>query len=290
LALALYYRAKLSASETSADYDEGISYLNDAINYAKYKIDAEPRNPHLLAAVLVTKSRYLSSRYRPGKDADGKTAHQHLSELTEAEMVAIEACDVSVGIREMESEAWSTLGDVYIDLAHLHKRHKEKFYTYFDKSLEALRRALAENHGENIRIDAVCYLRLTKLCLLNRNTKILAYEYFEQWKKIENEVEHEYCKVMGRELQKKMSGPVLLIKAGRSLNYDQWEKKLSQFLLEEALKKFVAAHEGKDYKPDKLQNLLATHLRIEMGYGKSKVSQLIKDKELMKEIGRMRAR
>ncbi len=287
LALALYYCAKLPQVATGTEYDEGMRYVDEAIGYAEQRIDGEPRNPHLLAAALVTKSRFLSSLYRPGKNSSPAAARQNLAE---AEVVALRARDVSSGIREMESEAWATLGDVYTDLAGLYKSHKEQFYAYFDKALETLERALRENHGENIRIDAVCYLRLTKLCLLNPNTKVLAYEYFERWEKIESEVEHQYWRVMARRLQKKLGGPFLLIKAWDSLNYDLWEQSLSRFLLEEALKKFVAAHEGKDYTLDKLHSLLANFLRREMGYGKSKVSQLIKDDGLMKELVMMRAR
>src|SRR5207237_8165480 len=124
------------------------------------------------------------------KAADAAAARLYSEALAEAEAAALRACQVSVGNREIESESWATLGDVYSDLAHLHKGRKERFYLYFNKALKALRRALKENRGENIRIDAVCYLRLTKLCLLNTNTKILAHQYFEEWKKIAPEVEH----------------------------------------------------------------------------------------------------
>ena len=286
LAIALYYRAKLPTA-TGSEYGEGMRYLDEAIAYAGHRIDGEPRNPHLLATVLVTRSRFLSSRYHQNKRLDQQTAHQY---LLEAEKDALEARELSSGIKEMESESWAILGDVYTDLAALHKSRKEKFYTHFDKALDALQQALKENQGENIRIDALCYLRLTKLCLLNPHSKLLAYEYFGHWKKIEGEVEYQYWKVMARGLERKLGGPFLLIKAWDSLNYEHWEKLLSKFLLEEALKKFVAAHEGRYYKLDKLHSLLANYLRLEMGFGKTKVSQLIRDEELMKKIVRMRAR
>jgi hypothetical protein len=249
--------------------------------------DGEFRNPHLLAAALVIRSRFLSARYRAD---DPSTAQLYSEALAGAEAAALRACEVSVGMREIESESWATRGDVYSDLAQLHKGRKERFYLYFDKALAALRRALKENAGENIRIDAVCYLRLTKLCLLNANTKILAHQYFEEWKKIEPGVESDYWKVMAVGLEGKLGGPALLVKAWESLRYEKWEKRLAEFLLEEALKNFVAAHEGNSYKDEKLEALLRDHLRLTIGYGDRKVALLIKDRELVARVKRMRAR
>ncbi len=283
LALALYYRAKLSSATAGEDYDEGIRYANEAVKFAGKREMDRPKNPHLLAAALVTRSRFLSSRYRPGNNADTTT---NLRYLAEAEADAIKARDVSAGIRDIHSEALATLGDVYTDLAELHRANNKKFYTYFDRSLEALEQALQENQGENIRTDAVCYLRLTKLCLLNPNTDVSAHEYFERWKNIEAEVENDYCKTLASELLKKgnLRGPVLLIEVKDSLNYDEWSKTLSSLLLEEALKKFVERHKGEEHKQPKWRSMLATHLSQELGYARSKVYQMIGKEKLMEVI------
>lgn len=290
LALALYYRRMGSPDQAEADYEEGMLYLNEAITHAEQLRDDEFRNPHLLAAALVTKSRFLSARYQSPKAKDPAAARRYTEALAEAEAVAQRACEVSVDIKGMESESWATLGDVYSELAVLHKGRRERFYFYFDEALKALRLALKKNRGdENIRIDAVCYVRLTKLCLLDPNTKLLAHQYFEEWKKIEPEVEHDYWKRMAVGLEGKLGGPALLVKAWETLNYGTWEKRLAEFLLEESLKNFVAAHAGHIYKDEKLESLLRDHLRLTIGYGDRKVAQLIKDRELLEKVKTMRA-
>lgn len=290
LALALFHRANLSPVGAAADYGEGISYLDEAIAQAGYIKNNEPRNPHLLASALVIKSRFLSSRSLPGKRASAEADRLYLSDLAEAEAAAKQAIGVSAGIREVESEAWATLGNVYMDLAEFYQgRNKDDFNAYFDLSFEALQEALKKNHGENIRIDAVCYLRLTKLCLLDPNTKILAYEYFEQWRKIEGEVEHQYWREMAQKLEGKLGGPTLLVKAWEGVGYEEWEKRLKAFLHEEALKSFVARHEGKDYTEKQLHSRLVVHLR-ELGYSDNKIYELIEEEELMEKVKMMRAR
>jgi len=290
LALALFYRAKLSPTTAEVDYQDGMNYLAEAIEYAGYIRDNEPRNPHLLASALVTKSRFLSSRPRPSKRAREKAFLLHLSNLAEAEAAAKLASDVSTGIREVKSEACATLGDVYADYAEFYQgRDRGQFNTYFDRSLEALQEALKENHGENIRIDGVCYLRLTKLFLLNPNVNIRAYEYFEQWRHISGEVEHAYWKKMAVELEGKLKGPVLLVKAWETLDYAKWENRLRTFLHEESLKSFVERHEGKDYSDNQLHSRLVVHMR-ELGYSDNKIYELIEDEELMEKVKRMRAR
>jgi hypothetical protein len=179
---------------------------------------------------------------------------------------------------------------VYSDLAAFYEsRGGEEFIVYFKKSLKELRQALRKNNGENIRIDAVCYLRLTKLCLLNPDTKILAYEYFEQWKMIEGEVEHEYWKMMALELEGKLGGPVLLVKAWERVGYRGWEQRLKSFLQEEALKSFVARHEGHEYTEKQLHTRLVIHLR-ELEYSDNKIYELIEEEHLIEKVKRMRAK
>jgi len=290
LALALYYRGLGSPDHAEADYEEGMRYLNDAIAHAEHLRDGEFRNSHLLAAALVTKSRFLSARYQNPKTTDPTAARLYAEALAEAEAVASRACEVSVDIRGVESESQATLGDVYSDMAALHRGRRDWFYVYFDKALQALRLALKKNEGESIRIDAVCFLRLTNLCLLDTNTRVLAHHYFEEWKKIEPEVEHDYWKQMAVGLEGRLGGPALLVKAWETLRYETWEKRLAEFLLEESLKNFVAAHAGNTYKDEKLEALLRDHLRLTLGYGDRKVAQLMKDRELSEKVIKMRAR
>jgi hypothetical protein len=290
LALGLYHRARLSAAGAEADYADGSRYLNEAIEYAGRLWDGQPTNPHLLAAALIIKSRFLIAQYRTGKDADEAAVRRYSEALAEAEECALRARRVSVGIREMESEASATLGEVYTDLSEHYGPRSKLFYSYFDKAHQALQQGLEENRGENIRIEAVCYLRLTRLCLLNGNTETLAHQYFEEWKKIENQVDHDHWKVIAADLRRKLGSRYLLVKVPGTLNYKKWAEQLADVLLEEALKDFVSNHEGNHYKDEKLKGLLRDYLNSTIGYDKRKVDQLIRDRELVFRVKEMMAR
>jgi len=291
LALALYYKAKLSPQDFNSAFDRAMRLLDEAIGYAGvYKDRNTYKNPHLLGDALIYKSYFLRAHFRSQGRTSQKSELQQ--DLMAAKEVAMQARDVSAsqGTAPLKSEAWAALGSVYTDLVEFRQKRHEDFYEDFDEALKALRQALKENGGENARLDAACYLRLARLCLLNRNTEILAYDYFEQWRKLEGQVEHAYLKGMARELRRKdkIGGPVLVIKSSEGLRYKDWAKKLSEFLLDVTMKQFVASQDGNSFSPEQWRILLGKYMRRKLGYSQHKTNDLIDKKELIEKLMRMR--
>jgi hypothetical protein len=281
LAAALFYRALLSPDNKKSDYEKGLGYIDAAIDYAGEIRENKPRNPHLLSTAQIAKSRVLISEYQSLSETEPTGAIQC---LIEAEVLANRADQFSAGFIEKKLEANTTLGEVYMCLAQANRSDPEKFKVYFDKALFALRAALEINRHENIRIEGVCFLQLSKLCLLNPNTEVLAYDYFQQWEKIKDNVEHEYCRVMARDLEAKLGVPFFLIRGSDSLNSEDRRKQLEEFLLDRAMKMFVAANLGRDPKDPKLRRLLEQHLEDVLGYSDSKVYKMLKEFDLMKKL------
>jgi hypothetical protein len=287
LALASLCRMRLTGDVTGADYDEGCKYINDAIEYAECKTAKRDfRNPSLLAAALVAKSRFLRARCA----ADSVTADhkQHLDYLNEAMKVAAEAHLVSEDIKLVQTEASAVLGEVHTDLAALNLTWNEiDFPRNFDAALKFFERAIAENNRQNLRNHAVCLLGLTRLCLLNPNTEMAAREHFAEWKMIEKLVEHSNCQTMAKQLEPKFSSPVLLIKISEPLHVQDWQDVLLGKLIDEALERFWTK-DRLTYSQNKWRKLLLHHLQTELKYGSTTVSKLITKLRLLDRVIAMR--
>ncbi|MBV8855450.1 MAG: hypothetical protein JOZ02_00680 [Acidobacteria bacterium] len=284
-ALALYYRSKLSTRDSAEDSRMAMELLEDAINYASEFKGGKYKNPHLFADALVYKSYFLRARSRKAAPESA------LRSLEEARKVAQLACDVSKRLPSMESEAWAALGAVYTDIVEQRKNQRKDFFADFDNAMEALQRGLRKNAGENIRLDAAAYLRLARLCLLNPSTEILAYEYFQQWRTLEGQVEHAYLKQMARDLRRKdkIGGPFLLIRGDKSLKYKDWEQEVRAFLLDTAFRRFVAAHAREKHSDKEWNRLLFQYLRGTVEDQEKEVRALIKSKGLIDKLKKLLA-
>lgn len=284
-ALALYYRSKLSTRDSAEDSTIAMQLLDDAIDYAKEFKGGKYKNPHLLADALVYKSFFLRARCRKAPPESA------LQSLEEAKEVARHACAVSKGIAPMESEAWAALGAAYSDIAELRKSQRMDFFTEFDQAMDALQRSLRENAGENARLDAAAYLRLSRLCLLTRATEIMAYEFFERWRELEGRVEHAYLKRMASDLRSedKIVAPFFLIRGDESLKYTDWESAVRDFLLDTALKRFAAAHKKERHTDREWKRLLMQYLRGTVEDKEKEARALIERKRLLDKIKKMTA-
>ena len=188
----------------------------------------------------------------------------------------------------LHSEVLATLADVYIDLAEVHKTHrKENFQHYFASALQALNQALEYNDGENMRNDAICFLRLTKLYLLTEGTLSLAQEYFARWRKISTRVEHDYCRTLAEQLEKELRTPILMIEPWKNTEYGYWNDRLWDFLVDQAVQKFANRHRHRRYNAKQLTKLLRTHLELELGYRGTKIRALIRERNLMATVEQM---
>ena len=282
VALALFCRMRLTGEVTGADYDEGFKYINDAIEYASCKSTKRDfRNPSLLAAAMVMKSRFLRARcFSKAETVDRK---QHFEYLNEAMKVAAEAHLVS-DIKLVQTEASAALGEIHTDLATLNLTwHKADFQHNFEAALKFFQRAITENDRQNLRNHAVCLLGLTRLCLLNPNMEVAAREYFAEWKTIEKLVEHGHCQTMAKQLESKFSPAVLLIKLSERLHVRDWQEKLKVKLIEEALERFWT-RDNFTYPRKKWFQLLSNHLQRELDYKPTKAKALIKELGLLDRV------
>jgi hypothetical protein len=277
---------RLTGEVTGADYDEGSKYINDAIEYAKCKSTKRDfRNPSLLAAAMVMKSRFL--RARCFSEAETVDRKRHFEYLNEAMKVAAEAHLVS-DIKLVQTEASAALGEIHTDLATLNLTwHKADFQHNFEAALKFFQRAITENDRQNLRNHAVCLLGLTRLCLLNPNTEVAAREYFAEWKTIEKLVEHSYCQAMAEQLESQFNSPVLLIKITEPLHVRKLQEKLKERLIDEALERFWTK-DKLTYHKRKWRKLLSNHLQSELNYGSTKVNALIRERGLLDRVTAMR--
>lgn len=294
LALAFYYKAKLSAQDSDELFNEADRLLDRVIKYAgAINQNREYKNPHLFGDALIYKSYLLRAhaRSRRKSDQEPKDLHELMSALEAAE----QACEVGEkqGTAPLRSEAWAALGAVYTDLVEYRQRQGEEFSHDFDRALKALRRSLKDTGG-NVRLDAAAYLRLSRLCLLNKDTEIMAYDYFQQWRKLEERVEHAYLNELARELEgkDKIVSPFLLVEAGETLEYDVWKEKLVEALHDVAIRRFIH-EELLDDEPlsDKdLELQFRNYLKDHLKYSPGKVSTLVKQDGLFKKLKKMMKR
>lgn len=296
MALALYYKAKLSAQDDELFFEQAMNLLQQAIDYAEVINEKkEYKNPHLLGDALIYKSYFLRAHFRSSRKSVQRPAD--FQDLMLALAAAEKARDVSEkqGTAPLKSEAWAALGAVYTDLVEYRQGMGEDYFVDFDKALQALRRALKDTGG-NVRLNAACYLRLARLSLLNPDTKLMAYGYFEQWKKLEDQVEHAYLREMARDLEgeDKLAYPYILVRANKSLEYAVWEKELKEKLYDAATQRFI--HELPDYDTpdeDRLEREFISHLVKTVGPSRSTVATLVREgglfeglKELLEKRGR----
>ena len=288
LALALLCRAKLTASASGSDYEEGLRCLEDAQLYSNQRTaNRDFLNPSLLAAALIAKSRYFRFRYRDCVESGKPELGYHY--LEDAELAAKQAQLAVPGMRMMQSEASAMLGEVFTDQAELALgQSSESFRKRFSTALDTLQCALAENRGQNLRNEAICLLRLTRLCLLSPHTEVAARDYFAKWKQIENQVEHDYCKTLAIELEAKFNPRDFVMKITESLNVRDWENKLEGLLIHEALKEFVAKDIMHRRQPKALKHTLKLYLEQKLGYASTKINDLIKERDLLMKVSEMK--
>jgi hypothetical protein len=236
LSLALYYKSKFASPDSGSSYKRAKELLEGVINEVEEDRDGESKNPHLLSDARIYKSYLLRSRFRSHRRAEQQA---HIDELKEAIDEATKACTVADkhGTALLRSEAHAALGAAYTDMiVFLQKRQKQQkdFFNEFGKAFQALQTSLREN-AENVRLEAASYLRLTRLCLLNENTTVMGHEYFEQWRRLENKVEHAYLKEIAADIEKQLGSPYYLVKPGKMLEINGEPNRVFAFMQEVAI-------------------------------------------------------
>ena len=286
LAIALHYRIK-SAQKSGAgiehalaDYDKAMELLKLAIVYAEGVEGKRKKNQRLLTEALFIRS-YIR-RCLP------EIAENRHSNLSKAEDDARRSLKEAAGNTRMECEALIALGSVQYEQARYYKRaNKElEFRKKVNTSQNSFRDALMLNHKKNVRIEAVCYLKLTKLSLLDPSSVALAHDYFKRWKEIENRVEHAFCHYMADEINKRLSegGPLLIINAESPLTQSEWKKKLLMHLINSMLVKLSEETKKHQYNEKQLHELIADDMINRLKFGKTTAYNLIKTHRLVEQL------
>ena len=287
LAIALHYRLK-SAQKTGEvidraadDYNKAMGLLEDAIKHSEQDEDGHLKNQRLLTEALFIRS-YIR-RCLPEMMAGQKP-----SILTKAEEDARRSLREATGNTRMECEALIALGSVQYEQAKYYKSHgkEEDFHKKLNASQLSFRDALKRNDGKNVRIEAVCYLKLTKLSLIDPSSVALAHDYFKKWKEIEKRVEHAFCHHMAQEINEQLSegGPLLIINAELSLSYPKWEEKLLRHLINTMLLQLSEVTRNGLSRAQDLRPLIKDALVEKLEFKRNKAYEIIRELKLVEQL------
>jgi hypothetical protein len=318
LATALYYSTRLPgpyAAEGGAIPDSrarAIRLLDEAISYFEKPPDGVHHSGNRLhAEALIVKSYVIR----------GGLSNLH-SNLTASAELADKALRMTTRHSRMHCEALIASGAAQTALANYFKTTSEQERSSRDRDvkhdrdefvnawrlasdwfLQALKlNAAGSGKGSqpdssirsdvsrtNARIEAVCYLRLTKLNLLDPTKLPLAHHYFNRWESIKERVEHQYChdlaKLLSEQLYRDRS--ILVINSNLSLNYEHWERQLFDYLLNALLAQLSIEIRENPSSENKARNLLAQALQKQLGFKKQKAYDLIKDHDLVDRLSSM---
>ncbi|HEX8069466.1 MAG TPA: hypothetical protein VF546_05920 [Pyrinomonadaceae bacterium] len=269
-------------------YDDALANLTAAIEYAGESEDGRERNPRMLAEAYALRSHLW--RHRPEDDYKRATYPGYLRALQDASAALKHVGKMT----QLECEARMALGAAYLSIAEDLKRGKlplnfrqvaerkgvpvpaprpaarrkelpaetgqaaaeAELWAYKQQADGELSEALRLNDGANPRISAVCYLRLAQSGLLLETTLPDAWYYFGLYQEIAGRVEHAFCHEQAVELEKELrrKGKFFFLDVRKGLNLHEWEKKLRDYLISEAINRKVkemkrpAAH-GDDQPP-----------------------------------------
>ncbi|HEX5733536.1 MAG TPA: hypothetical protein VF131_11940 [Blastocatellia bacterium] len=286
LAIALHYRAKFEQKTGKRAFDDcirALRLLQAAIEHSGNVEEGRTKNHRLLTEALFVRS-YVR-RSLPDIEAEDVP-----SNLSKAEQDARKSVKEASGNSRMECEARIALGSVQYDQAKYNKsiNNEAEFHRKLNLAQNSFREALTRNDGKNVRIEAVCYLKLSKLSLLDPGSVALAHDYFKKWREIEKRVEHAFCHYTAQEISRRLNegGPLLIINTEASLNYFEWEKKLLMHLINTMLIKLSERTREGQYNEKTLHGLIVKDLMQKLGFKKFKAYELIKEHKLVEELQR----
>jgi len=81
---------------------------------------------------------------------------------------------------------------------------RDEIRSILDDSRRVLHEVIRLNQSNSRRVEATAYLRLTELALSQKEAWSQAREYFEEFRKISSQVEHEFCHRWARDLERKL--------------------------------------------------------------------------------------
>jgi hypothetical protein len=83
------------------------------------------------------------------------------------------------------------------------KQVRDEIKSILAAARQTLHKVILLNQNNSPRVQATAYLRLTELALLQKEAWSLGREYYEEYKKISSQVEHDFCHRWAGDLEKK---------------------------------------------------------------------------------------
>lgn len=158
-------------------------------------------------------------------------------------------------------------------------------------SFQVLHEVLHLNKNSSIRIEATAYLRLTEFALMEEDTRILAYNYFNMFKEISSRVEHEFCHRWAHELEREMLlSHTFTIRPGMEFTKKEIDDELKKYFADYAIyhaaikieKDFLA--NGKFNKNDSISSYLKNELSAFGLNNFNKVKELYNEHNMFKRV------
>jgi hypothetical protein len=206
-ALVLHYLAQQLPAERADYYDTAVEELEAAVTFASGEGDVKGTNKQLQAEACYILSHIL--RYR-SIDLWVDRPEDAIAELRKAYRYAKKAEAASRDFRRHRCEALLALCGVYADMA----KHGLKLTDVLPRSKsdagpgqlsrDRACEVLKINDGTNLRISAICFLRLTDYYLKNPYTSARAYEYWEEWLKIKDSIDHAFVNDWSHRLEEQL--------------------------------------------------------------------------------------
>lgn len=119
------------------------------------------------------------------------------------------------------------------------KKIRDEIRLILNASRQILHDICELNQNNSMRVQATAYLRLTELALLQKETRIQAPEYYEEFMKISSQVEHEFCHRWARDLENKIlilsNSFTVVITPGVDFNKQDFDQKLEKYYTDYAV-------------------------------------------------------
>lgn len=243
LALVHHYLAKANPPQARCSYMLAERYLQRAVEFAERETtdkeqgqteparDAEagrPRNMRLLAEALTIMS-HIVRHCSPGS----------MEHITKAIELANRATLTAEDSQLYASEARIALGSAQVSKAELIKDDEAAYRKELSNARVNFHFALTFNRRANARLSAICFIRLGQICMLDKEMYGEARYWRDRWVGIKEQVHHEFCHQMGRDLEEAVDtlGGItyLLIDPDESLNREYWQAQLDNFLNNQAI-------------------------------------------------------
>lgn len=276
LSLALHYQSlDKNDSEKVKIYNRIEELLQKSIVFFDTVNEYKTRNSRLLAEAYFVRS-YMR-RFNPNQNKSGS--------LEDAEKSCERAKDKA---KQMEPDALISLASYYLaEASEISKKlnfnpDSEVFNKYFEFAKDSLKRALTLNESKNIRIEAVCLLKLAELYDLLPENRRLAFHYFNKFEEIESKIGHDFVKTGAdkfRSLSIKNSFFISVFE--ESLNIKEKQDELVDYLTNLAISRFFKSLPS-NINTKELNKKLVKHLSKQLGVSPAKAYNMIKEEKFKK--------